>query len=70
MLSMEMWKLDRSSVFLYCEDYSLVKELWKEFRAGTVYFKAGRPYGWQFLVPARIVPLIAKKLDVELVQIH
>jgi hypothetical protein len=70
MLNIEMWKLDRSSVFLYCEDYSLVKELWKEFRAGTVYFKGGHPCGWQFLVPARLVRIIARKLDVELVQIH
>jgi hypothetical protein len=67
---MEMWKLDRALVFLYCEDYSLAKELWKEFRPGTIYFKGGHPCGWQFLVPARIVPIISRKLDIELVQIH
>ena len=69
MLNMEIWKLDRSSVFLYCEDYALVKELWEEFQPGTVYFKGGHPCAWQFLVPARIVPIIARKLDIELVQI-
>jgi len=69
MSGIEMWQRDKSNVYLYCEDYSIVKKLSQEFRVGTFYFRGNHVVGWQFLLPMRLVPIIARKMHLDIVEV-
>ena len=57
----ESWDAGGRESYLYTQDRSIAKELRKEFGCGMVYFRNEAPFGWQFLVPTRILPLLRKK---------
>lgn len=61
----ECWNISRNEMYLYTEDCSIAKELKKEFHSVTVYFRGIHPFAWQFLVPARILPVLKKRYNAQ-----
>lgn len=50
LINYEAWNAGGGYKYVYSEDWEMVKVLREEFGRYAVYFRAGRPFGWQFRI--------------------
>jgi hypothetical protein len=65
---LESWEIDKFSVFVYCDEYKIVKRLMADFVCGTVYYNNGHPCGWQFRIPAHILRVLENSLKIKIIK--
>jgi len=58
MIRFEKWSAGGNQCYIYTEELEIARKLRKEFPDPIVYFRGNFPFGWQFILPERVLQLL------------